>query len=387
MPDELTTTTTETAAATPALSAAPAAEAPAAPVVSSQETEAAPQPVATSESIQQGANFAEALRAEMQTYMSAEQPQQQTAEQTQQPEQPEQNQEDGEQPPKGFSQAGPDYESPWFRDTDGREVIPAVYVDELQREVTVEELVDKFKGFEYYHQNALKAQQDIQRINAANQQLAVQRQELQQKMDELNAAKNDPTLKILQMLKGDEDLKRKFTELVRRERPHGFRNIEGRTRQEQQRAELESLQNRLKQLEAAEQQRVEAVQKQQRFQNAMNVKDQIEKYVAGRVGELKNKGINVTDEDLKAIAESYLPMAGVSGFNFDAITRHFNNYFNLLESKGQQFISDYQQQKRAVAPAPPSGGAAPVVTPTPIRGREDFEQTFAARFTQLVNGL
>lgn len=398
MPDELTSTPVSAPESpTPALSSAPAA----APVQQSapdaaqvQQTEAQ-QPTeslsaGTSEpALQQGDTFAETLRTELQTFMGKETEQnpedQQQREQQQQQQQ--QQQPESEEKMEGCHKAEEGYESPWFRDTDGREVIPAVYVDELQREVTVEELVEKFKGYDYYHQNALKAQEDVRRINEANQQLAAKRQEIQQKMDELNSAKNDPTLKILQMLRGDEELKRDFTELVRRKRPNGFRNAMGKTRAEQQRAEFEAMQNRLSQLEAESQQRAAAVQQQQKMQQNIAVKNQIEAHVNARVKELADMGINVSNEDLKAIADTYLPLLNTQGFNFQSVASHFDNYFRLLANKGQQFISNYQSTKKAVAPAPPSGGAAPVVTPTPIRGTDDFEKTFAARFSQLVSGL
>ena len=98
-------------------------------------------------------------------------------------------------------------------------------------------------------------------------------------------------------------------------------------------------------------------------------------------------GIKVTNEQLKSIADSYIPMIKTQGYTAEKVAAHFDNYFRLLASQGQQLINNYQQIKRSAPPAPPSGGAAPAITPTPIRGAEDFESTLAARLSQLMVNL
>ena len=400
MPNELTTSTTAVTESAPG--AAEVQQNTQTAAVQQQETSqyenAGMQSAQPAQSeVQKGDEFAEALRTEMLNYMDAEpqthqEQQTQQQEQSQQPEQqPKPEEQQPSEPKKVNQQDGKyqveNYESPYFRDEDGREVIPSVYIEELGREVTLEEVLDKFKGFDYYHQNAEKQQADAQRIVQANQQLNRQRQELQEKLDELNAQKQDPMFKVLQLFKGDDDLKKQVTNYVRKLRPNGFRNLQGRTQLEADRAKMENMEKELAQLKNIEMLRAQAIQSQQN-QNVVNqTTKQIEQFVNNRVAEFKQHGIEISNEELKAIADSYIPMVNTQGYSFEKVAQHFDNYFRLLANKSQQLVNNYQQQKRAVAPAPPSGGAAPSIAPTPIRGAEDFESTLASRLAQMLKGV
>lgn len=331
-------------------------------------------------------DFSNELRNELQNYLEVEvkpveqniQPQQQT-QQEQQNQNQEQNQNQDQQ------QQQDDSDSPVYRDSDGREVIPAIYIDELQRDVTLEEVLDKFKGFDYYHQNAMKQMEDAKRINEANAQLQQQKAEFQQQLDEFNAKKNDPMFKIVQLFQGDEELKREVTRLVSRLRPGGYKSLQNQQAYQQRKAQIEAMQKEIDNLKALELQRAQFIRQQQQNNQIAQTSEAIQNFVNARVKELGDMGIKISDAELKTIADSCVPLVKAGGYNYENITKHFDNYFRMLASKSQQIINNYQNAKKSAPPAPPSGGAAPVITPTPVRGREDFESLMAARLSQLMN--
>lgn len=303
------------------------------------------------------------------------------------PQQQEQNnqQQETEQQAQQQQTQDEDDDSPVYRDSDGREVIPAIYIDELQREVTLEEVLDKFKGFDYYHQNAMKQMEDAKRINEANAVLQQQKAELQQKMDEFNASKNDPMFKIVQLFQGDEELKREVTRLVSKLRPGGFRSLQSQQAIQQRKSQMEAMQKEIDSLKNLELQRAQFLQQQQKNAQIAQTSGAIQNFVNQRVKELGDMGIKIDDAELKVIADSCVPLIKANGYNFETIANHFDNYFKMLASKSQQIINNYQQVKKSAPPAPPSGGAAPTITPTPIRSSADFESTLAARLSQLMN--
>lgn len=331
--------------------------------------------------------FNNQLRDELKNYFDVEvkpvdTPQQPTQNnQQQQPEPEQQTQQDQQQQ----QTQDEDDDSPVYRDSDGREVIPAIYIDELQREVTLEEVLDKFKGFDYYHQNAMKQMEDAKRINEANAVLQQQKAELQQKMDEFNASKNDPMFKIVQLFQGDEELKREVTKLVSRLRPGGFRSLQSQQAIQQRKSQMEAMQKEIDNLKNLELQRAQFIQQQQKNAQIAQTSGAIQNFVNQRVKELGDMGIKIDDAELKVIADSCVPLIKANGYNFETIANHFDNYFKMLASKSQQIINNYQQVKKSAPPAPPSGGAAPAITPTPIRSSQDFESTLAARLSQLMN--
>lgn len=404
MPNELTSNSAQTASVTPtAPVAAPQTAAPAQQntqtPAQSQQSESSEQqssignnmPADKSADVQKGNDFADALRAEMQSYMDAEvktdeaakenpqQTEQQSEQQTEQQEEPQKEQEQQEQQEETYR--------PYVRESDGREVIPAIYIDEFQREVTLEELVDKFKGFDYYHQNAMKQKQDAQRINEVAAQLSRQKAELQQKLDEFNASKNDPLYKIVQLFKGDNELKNRVTQLVRQLRPNGMKNLEANAQFEEQKAQMVEMQKTIDALKNIEIQRTQLANKQAMDQQARVTKYQLANFIEGRRKELAQHGIQITAEDLNGIARQCQTMFRPEQQTFQNLAGVFDNYFRMIANKGQQLINSYQQQKRSAPPAPPSGGAAPAITPTPIRGAEDFESTLAARLSQLLGNI
>lgn len=381
MPDiESTTTTLDSASAAPvaAESTPVAAEASQPATASSVNTVSEATATTTSE----GNEFADALRNEMQSYLDSEpvKPEPQTQ---QNPDEttPEEGNPEEANPSEDEDGYVPQY------DANGREMITAVYIEELGREVTLKEFLETQRGFEYYHANAQKLADDARRLNEANQQLNAKRDEIQQKMDEFNAQKNDPMLKIVQLFKGDPELKGAVTNLVKRMRPNGFKNAQGQTRAEERQAQWNALQDKVSRLEAAEAQRNADIAQHQKQTEINNTTAQIQNHVNNRLNELSQMGIKVTNEQLKSIADSYIPMIKTQGYTAEKVAAHFDNYFRLLASQGQQLINNYQQIKRSAPPAPPSGGAAPAITPTPIRGAEDFESTLAARLSQLMVNL
>ncbi|MBP5468377.1 MAG: hypothetical protein J6Z11_03945 [Candidatus Riflebacteria bacterium] len=335
--------------------------------------------------------FNNKLRDELKNYFDIEvkpvdTPQQQQVEQnSQQQETEQQTQQDQQQQQQQQQTQDEDDDSPVYRDSDGREVIPAIYIDELQREVTLEEVLDKFKGFDYYHQNAMKQMEDAKRINEANAVLQQQKAELQQKMDEFNASKNDPMFKIVQLFQGDEELKREVTKLVSRLRPGGFRSLQSQQAIQQRKSQMEAMQKEIDNLKNLELQRAQFIQQQQKNAQIAQTSGAIQNFVNQRVKELGDMGIKIDDSELKVIADSCVPLIKANGYKFETIANHFDNYFKMLASKSQQIINNYQQVKKSAPPAPPSGGAAPTITPTPIRSSQDFESTLAARLSQLIN--
>lgn len=330
-------------------------------------------------------DFSNELRNELQNYLDVEvKPVEQNAQDKQQTQQDQQNR-NQEQNQDQQQQQQDDSDSPVYIDSDGREVIPAIYIDELQRDVTLEEVLDKFKGFEYYHQNAMKQMEDAKRINEANAQLQQQKAEFQQQLDEFNAKKNDPMFKIVQLFQGDEELKREVTKLVSKLRPGGFRSLQSQQAIRQRKAQMEAMQKEIDNLKALELQRAQLIQQQQQNSQIAQTSEAIQNFVNARVKELGDMGIKISDAELKTIADNCVPLVKAGGYNYENITKHFDNYFRMFASKSQQIINSYQTAKKSAPPAPPSGGAAPVITPTPIRGREDFESLMAARLSQLMN--
>lgn len=334
--------------------------------------------------------FNNQLRDELKNYFDIEvkpvdaSQQQQVAQDNQQNEPEQHNQQDQQQQQQTQDE---DDDSPVYRDSDGREVIPAIYIDELQREVTLEEVLDKFKGFDYYHQNAMKQMEDAKRINEANAVLQQQKAELQQKMDEFNASKNDPMFKIVQLFQGDEELKREVTRLVSRLRPGGYKSLQQQQAYQQRKAQMETMQKEIDNLKNLEMQRTQFIQQQQKNAEIAKTSEAIQNFVNSRVKELGDMGISISDTELKTIADSCVPLIKSGGYKFETVANHFDNYFKILASKSRQIINNYQQVKKSAPPAPPSGGAAPSITPTPIRNSADFESTLATRLSQLMNGV
>lgn len=330
-------------------------------------------------------DFSNKLRNELQNYLDVEvKPVEQNAQQPQQTQQEQQQNQEQDQDANQQQQQD-DSDSPVYRDSDGREVIPAIYIDELQRDVTLEEVLDKFKGFDYYHQNAMKQMEDAKRINEANAQLQQQKAEFQQQLDEFNAKKNDPMFKIVQLFQGDEELKREVTRLVSKLRPGGYKSLQNQQAYQQRKAQMEAMQKEIDNLKALELQRAQFIRQQQQNNQIAQTSEAIQNFVNARVKELGDMGIKISDAELKSIADSCVPLVKTGGYNYENITKHFDNYFRMLASKSQQIINNYQNAKKSAPPAPPSGGAAPVITPTPVRGREDFESLMAARLSQLMN--
>lgn len=390
MGDEITTTTVDNGTAAQVT----APESTSLPVQNAAENSnvqnAAPvQQTNTVPSDNSAEQFNNQLRDELKNYFDVEVKPVDTTQQ-QQPTQNNQQQEPEQQVQQDQNQQqqqtqDEDDDSPVYRDSDGREVIPAIYIDELQREVTLEEVLDKFKGFDYYHQNAMKQMEDAKRINEANAVLQQQKAELQQKMDEFNASKNDPMFKIVQLFQGDEELKREVTRLVSKLRPGGFRSLQSQQVIQQRKSQMEAMQKEIDSLKNLELQRAQFLQQQQKNAQIAQTSGAIQNFVNQRVKELGDMGIKIDDSELKVIADSCVPLIKANGYNFETIANHFDNYFKMLASKSQQIINNYQQVKKSAPPAPPSGGAAPTITPTPIRSSEDFESTLAARLSQLMN--
>lgn len=356
-------------------------------VQTSSQTTAQTQPDTQSDNSEK---FNDELRNELKNYLAVEvKPVEQKPEQQQAQQQPQQNTQTEQQPQQqedqNQQQQQEESDSPVYRDSDGREVIPAIYIDELGRDVTLEEVLDKFKGFDYYHQNATKQMEDAKRINEANALLQQQKAEFQQKLDEFNAQKNDPMFKIVQLFQGDEELKREVTRLVSKLRPGGYKSLQNQQAYQQRKAQMEAMQKEIDNLKAIEVQRAQFIQQQQQNNQIAKTSEAIQNFVNARVKELDGMGIKISDAELKSIADSCVPLIKTNGYNFEAIANHFDNYFKMLASKSQQIINNYQAVKKSAPPAPPSGGAAPVITPTPIRGKEDFESLMAARLSQLLN--
>lgn len=389
MGDEITTTTVDNGTAAQVT----APESASLPVQNAAENSgvqnAAPvQQTNTVPSENSAEQFNNQLRDELKNYFDVEVKPVDTTQQ-QQPTQNNQQQEPEQQTQQEQQQQqqtqGEDDDSPVYRDSDGREVIPAIYIDELQREVTLDEVLDKFKGFDYYHQNATKQMEDAKRINEANALLQQQKAELQQKMDEFNASKNDPMFKIVQLFQGDEELKREVTRLVSKLRPGGFKSLQSQQAIQQRKSQMEAMQKEIDSLKNIELQRAQFLQQQQKNAQIAKTSEAIQNFVNSRVKELGEMGINISDTELKTIADSCVPLIKSGGYNFETVANHFDNYFKMLASKSQQIINNYQQVKKSAPPAPPSGGAAPTITPTPIRSSQDFESTLAARLSQLMN--
>lgn len=362
------------------------AETTTAPVNAGQNPAEAQQLQPTTATVDTSSQFGDELRNELKNYMSVptDDATQQTPQQTEsQPQQQTQPQQQEEQPQDEQQQQG-ESDSPVYRDSDGREVIPAIYIDELGRDVTLEEVLDKFKGFDYYHQNAQKQMEDAKRINEANAQLQRQKAELQQQIDEFNASKNDPMFKIVKLFQGDEELKQEVTKLVSRLRPNGYRGMLNQQRAQEQRQKFEAMQKEIENLKNIEIQRAQAIQQQQRNAQIGQTSVAIQGFVSKRLQELGDMGIKISESELKAIADSCKPIIQMQGYNYDAITQQFDNYFRMIANQSKQIINNYQSAKKAAPPAPPSGGATPTITPTPIRGREDFESMMASRLSQLL---
>ncbi len=401
MGDEITTTTVDsnvapqanngtTPIATQSAPSVGAADSSPTSVGASGQGNAAPvQQTDTVSTDNSAVQFNNKLRDELKNYLDIEvkpvdTPQQQQPTQNNQQQKTEQQVQEDQNQQQQQTQDEDD-DSPVYRDSDGREVIPAIYIDELQREVTLEEVLDKFKGFDYYHQNAMKQMEDAKRINEANAVLQQQKAELQQKMDEFNASKNDPMFKIVQLFQGDEELKREVTKLVSRLRPGGFRSLQSQQAIQQRKSQMEAMQKEIDNLKNLELQRAQFIQQQQKNAQIAQTSGAIQNFVNQRVKELGDMGIKIDDSELKVIADSCVPLIKANGYNFETIANHFDNYFKMLASKSQQIINNYQQVKKSAPPAPPSGGAAPTITPTPIRSSQDFESTLAARLSQLMN--
>lgn len=327
----------------------------------------------------EGADFnADELRAEMQKMMNVDEA---GSEQQKESTTQENNVETQQQEEDG--------EAPVYRDSDGREVIQEIYIDELQRNVTLDELLDKFKGFDYYHQNALKQQQDANAIKEAYSQLQQQKAEFEaqkQEYENLKNLKNDPAYKIVQMLNGDIQLKREVLNLVSRLRPGGFKKIQIQQQAEARKLKFEEMQKKINNLENIEQQRANLFQQQQQNNLINKTSEAIQNHVNNKVKELSDLGIQISNEELTAISNSCVPLIKAYGYNYEIIAKQFDSYFNMIASKSKQMVNNYQNAKRNAPPAPPSGGASPTIRPTPIQNDDDFE-AMAASFLAKQLGM
>lgn len=249
-------------------------------------------------------------------------------------------------------------------------------------EVTPEQLTEVFKAFKYYHSNALKQQQDANAIREAYAQLQQQKAEFEaqkQEYETLKNLKNDPVYKMASLLKGDSYLQQEFSRLVDRIRPGGLKSIQARQNALNRRQQFENMQKQLDDLRKAEEQRNLEAQRQQQEAVMQQQSKAVYDFVDARVKELAEHGINISEQDLKTIADMAVPMIKANGFNPQAVIQHFDNYFRMIANQSQNIIRGYQNAKRSVPPAPPSGGASPTIKPTPIRNGDDFE-AMAARF-------
>ena len=188
------------------------------------------------------------------------------------------------------------------------------------------------------------------------------------------------------MLKGDPQLQREFSRLIDRVRPGGLKRIEYRQNALNRKQQFETMQKQVEELRNAETQRQNAIAQQQQEQQIRQQTSQLYSYIDNRVKQLQQYGINISEADLRTIAESAVPMIQANGFNPQAVANHFENYFRMIENQSKQSINNYQIAKRNAPPAPPSGGASPTIRPTPIQNDDDFE-AMAASFLAKQLGM
>lgn len=263
--------------------------------------------------------------------------------------------------------------------------ITAIKLEKFGREYSISEIEAAIEGFNYYHPKAMKLQEDIQRFSQEKQEFA--------------QLKNSPEFQLTEMLKKDPNLKSRVLETVRGYDSEAAGQIQTNEAQQKMQNEIEQLKQELQRTKENERQKALRerqkqlyIQQQQRQQEIISTSQELDNAVTQKLEGLKAQGVELTDQDLNLIAESATAQikAGKMQYHKDQLIPYFNKMIDHLSSRvanaRQQGIGNYQAHKRNLPPAPPSGGAAPVVGPE-APGPGKFEETFANRLEMVLGKL
>lgn len=260
-----------------------------------------------------------------------------------------------------------------------REPITAIHLERFGRDFSLTEVEAAIEGFNYYHPKALKFQEDLQRFEAEKR--------------DFEALKTGPEMQLANILKNDPDLKQRFLQLAREQRPTAIQAHEENQKISALQAEIDQLKGAINQNQQKTQE-TEVQQKQQAWQrHVVETTRSVDQAVTQKLEALKAENITISDADLEMISSNAVAMVQAKRLQYTApaVTDYITKMIDMIASKAiearRQGVQSYQQQKQTLPPPPPSGGSATVLRPEAPKDFNEMQALLANRIEAVLNQL
>jgi hypothetical protein len=252
-----------------------------------------------------------------------------------------------------------------------QEAPAAVRLNKFGRDFSLNELEAAVEAANYYHPKALKLQEDVQRLAAEKAQV-----------QQLRSA---PELVLVDAIRSNPNLKAEVLQIVSKY----DQATAGQYQQAQPNPEVAKLQEQVRQMQAIEAQRRQEFVQQKYAETVQTV----DNATSQMLGVLSSEGIEISQDDLKALTDSAVALVQSGRMQFSAqnLIGFFERELGRVRAQAHavrnRAVNGYVEQKRSAPPPPPTGGASqPLAVPTP-RDWGEIKQTMSHRIEQALNQL